>query len=212
MLIGLVGFAGSGKGTVADFLITEKNYTKLSFADPVKDCISIIFGWDRDLLEGDTDESREFREKVDTWWSNKLEKEITPRKMLQIMGTEAGRNSIHKNIWIHVLEKNLEKYDNVVISDVRFTNEMFFIREMHGFNVRVKRGKEPEWFDIAREANQKNTPENMKNFNVHYSEWAWIGHPYDYELSNDASLETLQVNIENMLKVLKEPANIVPSL
>ena len=52
MIIGLLGFAGSGKGTVADILVS-KGFKKESFADPVKDAVAAIFGWERSLLEGD---------------------------------------------------------------------------------------------------------------------------------------------------------------
>jgi hypothetical protein len=64
MVIGLVGFLGSGKGTVADTLKLY-NFIPESFSNPLKDAVAIIFGWDRSLLEGDTKESREFRETVD---------------------------------------------------------------------------------------------------------------------------------------------------
>jgi ABC-type oligopeptide transport system ATPase subunit len=59
MIIGIVGFAGSGKGTVGDILVNDHDFTKLSFADAVKDATSAIFGWPRHLLEGDTNESRQ---------------------------------------------------------------------------------------------------------------------------------------------------------
>ena len=51
-----------GKGTVADILV--ENRTKLSFADKLKDGVASVFGWDRDMLEGDTDRSRIWREKA----------------------------------------------------------------------------------------------------------------------------------------------------
>lgn len=64
MLIGVVGFAGSGKGTVADILVRDHGFKKLSFADALKDAVATIFGWERHLLEGDTDESREFAKRL----------------------------------------------------------------------------------------------------------------------------------------------------
>ena len=87
MIIGLCGFAGSGKGTLADFLVENHNFRKISFATKLKDVASVMFGWDRDLLEGITDESRAWREEVDENWSNELEQEVTPRIVLQLFGT-----------------------------------------------------------------------------------------------------------------------------
>ena len=54
MIIGICGLIGSGKGTVGDILV-EQGFKKVSFADKLKDGVSTIFGWDRELLEGDTD-------------------------------------------------------------------------------------------------------------------------------------------------------------
>ena len=64
-VIGVCGLIGGGKGTVADILVGEFGFEKLSFADSLKDMIASIFGWRRELLEGDTKESREWREQVD---------------------------------------------------------------------------------------------------------------------------------------------------
>ena len=67
MIIGLVGLKGCGKDTVADyFLAQQNNWIKGSFADSLKDTCACVFGWDREMLEGSTHQSREWREKVDT--------------------------------------------------------------------------------------------------------------------------------------------------
>jgi hypothetical protein len=208
MLIGILGFAGSGKGTVADILVRDHGFHKLSFADALKDSVATIFGWERHLLEGDTDESREFRETIDPWWSERFAYDVTPRYMLQLMGTEAGRNAFHIDIWIHTVARRMMQYENVVIADVRFPNEINFIRENGGFNVRVVRGKDPEWYEIARRANLEKNTDLMYDYSVHYSEWAWIGHQTNYELSNNSSLAMLEADVKHMLRVHSGPAII----
>ena len=60
-IIALCGFMGSGKDTVADYLANIHHFRKESFANTLKDAVSIVFGWDRVLLEGSTQESREWR-------------------------------------------------------------------------------------------------------------------------------------------------------
>ena len=70
-IIGICGSAGSGKDTLAQQLI-QNGYEKIAFADTLKDILSVVFGWDRSSLEGNTPETRAWREKPDTWWENKL--------------------------------------------------------------------------------------------------------------------------------------------
>ncbi len=201
MIIGLLGFAGSGKGTAADILVS-KGFVKESFADPVKDAVAAIFGWERTLLEGDTKESRDFREKRDEFWSDKFGYEVTPRYMLQLMGTEAGRDTFNKDLWIHSLEQRANRNKFTVVADVRFPNECDFIRRVNGFIVRVVRGPEPEWFDHALHDNAYRSNEKMGNYypNIHYSEWAWIGQKTDYVLTNNGTFDMLEADIKHMLK------------
>lgn len=217
MIIGLVGFAGSGKGTVADLLVNRHNFTKLSFADGVKDCVSTLFGWSRSLLEGDTDESRVFREKPDDFWSARLGFEVTPRWALRTMGTEAGRDVFHDKIWIYSVERRLSQYKNVVIADVRFPNEINFIKENAGFIIRIVRDDEPEWYDTALFENTQSHRAYLLDSSlmkmeeaypeVHVSEWAWIGTDFDYIIYNDGSKSELEANVECMLKVFTGPKN-----
>lgn len=214
MIIGVVGFIGSGKGTAADILVRKHGFTKLSFADTVKDATAAIFGWQRHLLEGDTDESRAWREAKDEWWSERFGYDFSPRLALQMMGTEAGRNIFHSDIWIHSLERKMEMYPNVVIADVRFPNEIDFIQSKGGFVVRVKRGPDPEWYDTAIRANDRKQDystatmaqdEMEEKYRIHYSEWAWIGSIMDYHLVNEGALSMLEADVTHMLKVFTGP-------
>lgn len=200
MIIGLLGFIGSGKGTVADILVS-KGFKKESFADPVKDAVAAMFGWDRALLEGDTNESREFRETKDEWWSKKTGLHITPRAMLQLMGTEAGRDTFHPDLWVLSLEKRAKSNEHTVIADVRFPNECDAIRNMGGFIVRVARGSEPSWYNDALKANTEKNTDHMSKHTIHYSEWAWIGQKTDYNISNNGSLDMLNADVKHMLKI-----------
>ena len=91
MIIGVCGLIGGGKGTVGDILVQNHGFKKISFADKLKDAVALMFDWDRDLVEGITDESRQWREKKDDFWSNETGREITPRLVLQEFGTECMR-------------------------------------------------------------------------------------------------------------------------
>jgi hypothetical protein len=228
MVIGLVGFLGSGKGAVADTLKLY-NFIPESFANPLKDAVAIIFGWDRSLLEGDTKESREFRETVDEFWSNEFGWVVTPRKILQMMGTEAVRNGIHDNTWVSSFKKRIDPLKNYVISDVRFPNEIQAIRDMGGFIVEISNPKvEPKWLgdvrkDIEIRLNLATTYESLsltteeidyiqkKYPGAHYSEWARFTVPNNssnYIIYNTGTLEELYANIHVMLKVFMGPDSV----
>lgn len=203
MFIGVVGFIGSGKGAVGDIL-SKFNFEKISFASHLKDVTSVMFGWDRNLLEGDTDESREFREEVDPFWSDKLERKFTPRLALQLMGTEVGRNVFGENIWIHSLENKIKDVSkHYVVTDVRFQNEIDWIRKQKGILIEIRRGKLPLWYNVAGEANNgcQHSISIMKDIEIHESEWKWINKQnVDHVVRNDGTLEDLR---ESMILCLK---------
>lgn len=209
MIIGLIGFAGSGKGTVGDMLVEKHGFTKLAFADSVKDATAAIFGWPRSLLEGDTDESRVFREKRDDFWSAKLGYEMTPRLALQKMGTEAGRDVFGESLWVTSTERKMMQHENVVVADVRFPNEIKFIQDKGGFVVRVIRGPEPDWYETALEWNTSTNRSNLSMPNVHSSEWAWIGQPTDYMLWNNGSKGELEANVKYLLTTFAGPGRVL---
>ena len=159
MIIGICGLIGSGKDTVADYLVNVHEFRRESFAGTLKDAVSAVFGWDRTLLEGRTKASREWREQVDPWWASRLNiPHLTPRWVLQYWGTEVMRRGFHDDIWIASIENKIRNLkDNVVISDCRFPNEITAIREAGGVVIRTTRGLDPEWFHAAEVVNGANT-------------------------------------------------------
>jgi hypothetical protein len=211
MIIGLVGWIGSGKGTVADYLVSSHGFVKESFANSVKDSVSAVFGWDRQMLEGDTIQSRAWREQPDAFWSKKLNREFSPRLALQLMGTEAGRDVFHLDLWIFTFLRRMQEDKNYVLADVRFPNEIKHIKEAGGKIVWVRRGHLPEWYMTA--VTQNTTDENdlwlledknglmeQKFPKVHFSEWAWIGSHIDAVIDNDGTLYALQKQVDLLLK------------
>ena len=193
MIVGLVGFIGSGKGTVGDILVREHGYHKFAFADALKDAVASMFLWPRGLLEGDSNASRAFRERVDVWGSHKFGYEVTPRLILQKFGTEACREGIHDNIWIHILEKKIQGYDDVVISDVRFPNEIDFIRSAGGVLIRVKRGEDPSAEQLSK---------------MQISETAWNNYDPDFVIHNEGTIDELKDNVKIILTQNEKPRTI----
>ena len=184
MIIGICGLIGSGKGTVADILV-DQGFKKVSFADKLKDGVSTIFGWDRAMLEGDTDESRTWREQRDDFWSAETKMEVTPRLVLQLFGTDCMRNGFDDGVWVSLLKKTiLENPGNYVVPDVRFENEIAMLRDIGGEVWEVQRGSTPEWL-IQYEITGAEPTE------IHPSEWRWIKSRKDVVIENNSTLAEL---------------------
>ena len=198
-LIGISGLIGDGKGTVGDLLEQYYGFTKLSFADSLKDAVATVFSWPRPLLEGDTVDSRVWRDTPDEWWSNRLNMpNLTPRIVLQQWGTEVCRRSFHDDIWIASLEYKINEYQNskittnIVIPDTRFPNEIDMIRRMGGEVWQVSRGERPLWFKDYIER-------DILPNGIHQSEWAWAKSHFDQIIKNDGTLDDLKEKIKNLI-------------
>lgn len=208
MIIGICGFIGSGKDTVADYLTNFHGFRRESFANSLKDAVAHVFGWDRTLLEGRTKEAREWREKQDDWWTNRLGRVITPRWVLQYWGTEVCRKGFHDDIWIAALENKLRSSkDDIVISDCRFPNEIKSIKDAGGIVIRVVRGTEPDWYDAAVSYNQGEhgniswalSKKVLDTKQVHASEYSWVGTAFDAVLDNNSSIDDLFKQVQNVV-------------
>jgi len=130
VIIGLCGAAGAGKNTVAERLCLEHKFVPLAFADPLYAAVSAITGLSVSQLQ---DRSR--KENTLGWIS------CSPRKLLQTLGTEWGRNMIHPEIWVMATMQKVESYPefNYCITDVRFANEAAAIKARGGVVWRVVR-------------------------------------------------------------------------
>jgi hypothetical protein len=199
MIIGICGFQGAGKDTLAEILVKDHDFIKFSFASATKDVVSILFGWDREMVEGLTVESRLEREKVDEWWSNKLNiNNFSPRMALQLIGTDLFRNKFYDEIWVAIVEKkiinnlnNLKK--NIVISDCRFPNEINLIKKYNGKMIHIYRNL-PDWYNDYKKGIER---EEIKK--IHPSETSWIKTIFDYEIYNNSSLFFLNKKIKNLI-------------
>jgi len=133
MLTGLTGKAGSGKTSVARILCEDYGYVESAFADNLKAAASCIFGLDLEhFYDG------KLKEVVDPFWN------MTPRAMLQKLGTDACRSIFGDDVWIRSAQKESSRVGAafIVFSDVRFENEAQMIRNHGGLIVHVAGRKE----------------------------------------------------------------------
>ena len=194
MIIGICGLIGCGKGTVGDILVDDYGFTKLSFADKLKDGVATVFNWDRAMLEGDTVESREWRESQDDFWTKETGRTITPRLVLQEFGTDCMRKGFDNGIWVSLVKQELVRYPNknFVIPDVRFPNEANMIKSIHGEVWRVRRGQDPVWMRMYQDI-------GVEPKDVHESEWRWAKVDFNNVIYNDLGIEELRSQVKGLL-------------
>lgn len=202
VIIGICGFQGSGKDTIGNYLISKYNFVRYSFATEVKDVLSCLFKWDREMLEGLTEETRAQRNIVDEWWSDALAiPNLTPRMMMQRIGTDLFREHFNDNIWVKITEKKIidNSDKNIVITDCRFPNEIKMIRDCGGIIIHVYRTL-PTWFQDFKENKINEEYKEKALENIHISEISWITEHFDYSIENTDSIEKLENIIDLFLK------------
>jgi hypothetical protein len=198
-IISISGFKGHGKDTVGQILKTHFGWDTMSFADPLKHTISVMFDWEYDMLEGITPESRAWREQPDPFWSQKLGYEFTPRKAMTQIGSDLIRRKFNDDHWCDLMHKRLVHITNTcVITDTRFKKELSMVKTQGGICVWVKRDPLPAWYSQALWLN--NRPEWQQQIikpflgklhDVHYSETNWLGWDFDHVIENTGSITDL---------------------
>lgn len=184
-LIGIAGRAGSGKDTVADLLIEKYQFRKYAFADPIKLGLQSMFGLNRTHFE-----DRERKEAPIVRLGNK-----SPRQLMQLLGTEFGRELVDENLWIGLADSFYRELDaqvqssfgdsvvrGIVIPDVRFENEARWIRSHGGFIVHLVR---PDLVAVHAHSSERG---------VSYAR------NKDFVMMNDGSIARLEEEVDTMMQ------------
>jgi hypothetical protein len=171
MIIGITGHARNGKDSVADILINEYRFERLSFAWPIKEACKTIFGWTDEHVYGS------LKDVEDKEWG------ISPRLAMQLLGTDWGQFTLceksisfaattGRSIWVKRALKG-KSNKNIVISDVRFLHEAESIKNAGGYIFRVIRP-------------------GFEGTSIHPSETEMIEIKEDACIINDRSLDDLR--------------------
>jgi hypothetical protein len=204
-LIGVAGFARSGKDTIAHYLVKNHGFTKLAFADPMREMLyatNPIVEVSSHLVHTSAEHERYWdivdtqtifirvRDVVDKlgWEGYKLHfPEI--RELLQRLGTEGGRKVLGDTIWTDALMNKARAIGgNIVVSDVRFEDECETIRMNAGKVIRVTR---PGISSVNDHITDKRLPD------------AFV----DYEVHNDGSIKDLEGKVAALLNLKTTPAS-----
>ena len=168
MLIGFAGKARSGKDTAGKYLVDKYQFAHYYFAKPLKEATKIMFGL--------TDEQIKNKEKPAEPWGR------SPRELYQLLGTDIARN-IDVNVWVkgaNIFSRN-HPDQNIVITDVRFSNEAFWIREQGGIVVYL----------------QSDT-RGIDEHSGHSSENGLQGSDVDIIIQNDGTINALHEKLEEL--------------
>ena len=183
-IIGITGRKYNGKDTVANYLRDKFGYKQIAFAGPIKEICDILFGFNSEQLHGSLKETPD-----ENWFG------LTPRQIMQFVGTNMFRDHMSElspnfgqDFWLlcaqnnikRILEQNKNAY--IIISDVRFPNEIDLIRKLGGVNIRVKRQEMYQSID-----------------DIHISENLIDQLEVNIEISNNGTIDQLYKTIDTLI-------------
>ena len=196
MIIGLAGGLQSGKDTTAKILIDKYGFKKLAFADALRDSLytlNPVVDYTRiDDKFGFTDfQEIRLQDLIARFgWEKAKVQYPEIRRLLQVLGTESGREVHGQNCWVDIVARQLDEdlEQNFVISDLRFPSELEMIHEYGGKSIRITRkGFEPKgnhasemWLEgVQHSIPNDGTLEDLERHICMLYE-AWV--PYNYEI------------------------------
>ena len=181
MLIGICGKAGAGKDTIGDYIVENYSFKKIALADPIKRMVKDVFVLD-DYAVYDRDAREKELEKWPGW---------SVRRLLQIIGTELFRNNIDDSVWVKSLFYRIQEDigSNYIVTDVRFPNELEFLKE---------NSKEGEFYCI-----KVIRPGFDGNVGIHGHASEAYDLKADIEIINDETIENLYNKVRNVMEGFK---------
>lgn len=183
LLVGVAGKAGAGKDTVSQFLCDLFRFQSFAFAEPLKKALQAML----DL--GDEHVNGELKECELPLLG------VSPRRLMQTLGTEWGRDTVRQDFWLKVMERRYVEHRRlcwrlqmnclVAVSDVRFNNEADWVRSQGGLVLHVDR-------------------DDVRAVSPHVSEAGVSFHRDDIRISNNGTLEDLQQKLVHIVNDLLE--------
>jgi hypothetical protein len=175
MIIGLSGYAQSGKDSTAELLCLKYGYKRLAFADPMRQALLTI--------NPQLDSITRVSDLVEDYGWDLAKRNPEIRRLLQVLGTDFGRKMLGDDVWINIALSGIKSEDKIVVSDVRFPNEAEAIKKLGGTVWRINR-------------------HNHTAVNGHTSERAMDNYMFNYVIYNDGTLAELSDEVFALAKEL----------
>ncbi len=189
-----MGFAQVGKDETARILVERYDFVRVAFADTLREMCLAVDPYcaldDHPLLAVEYDHFARLSRLVAELGWDEAKKIADVRRLLQRMGTEAGRDILGPDFWVTMafdqkIIPALNNHQDVVVTDMRFPNEIAAVRGVGGVVWRLdRRGIGPQ--------------------NGHSSEAAWTKHRPDFYVRNDGTLDELRTEVTTVLAWSKD--------
>jgi hypothetical protein len=172
MIIGLAGYARSGKDEVAKILVKDYGYTRIAFADSIREFLYEV--------NPTIDTHYRLKPLVDAYGWDEVKRRGQVRELLQDTGLTA-RKLFGEDFWVQQALRKIKYETRIVLPDVRFKNEMSIIRQLEGKVFRVMR-------------------DGVGPVNGHVSENNLDDSYYEAHIPNNGTLEELEEYVHKFMK------------
>lgn len=217
-LIGLGGKLRAGKDAVGDYLESQQGFVKLGMSDALNEALLALNPW----ITYEQPEGVEtfdvyrpplrYRDIHDLVGYVEAKKNPEVRRLLQVLGTEVGRNMIDQDVWVKIAEKKIldlwSQGKDVVITAIRFPNELDMISRLQGTSVWIERpealridsnGLESSTGTLTPKSKSQVRRMEASTISGHASENSVSEDLFDYEIQNDGTLDELYQKVDDVL-------------
>jgi hypothetical protein len=205
-LIGLGGKLRAGKDAVGDYLVENKNFVKLGMSDALNEALLKLDPIIRVDLDDDGVAALRYQQLHAQVGYVEAKKNPEVRRLLQVLGTEVGREMIDQQVWVNIAKRKIQEHwdagRNVVITAIRFPNEIDMVLNLGGYTVWVERPAESRSEGLAGyegvpghsmtlKAHTEAPGASQSTLQTHASETSVSEEDFEFTLVNDSDLENL---------------------